>query len=51
MGGLWHSSYAPVRKTERFKTFVRKAGSDEYWKANGLTDLRDPTTGDDFVCE
>jgi hypothetical protein len=48
---LWHPYCAPVRKTEPFKTFVRKSGSGEYWKANSLTDLRDPTTGDDIVCE
>ena len=27
---LWHPSYAPVRKTERFKSFARKAGYVEY---------------------
>jgi hypothetical protein len=29
----WNSSYAPARKTERFKKFVRAAGLVEYWRA------------------
>ena len=44
-------SYAPVRKTERFKAFVRAAGLVEYWRARGWPDLCRPTTGDDFECE
>ena len=32
---LWQPSYAPVRKTERFKEFVRDAGMAEYWRAKG----------------
>jgi hypothetical protein len=48
---LWHPSYATVRKTERFKVFVRKAGKVEYWRAKGWPDQCHPTTGNDFVCE
>ena len=51
IGVLWHSSYAAVRKTKRFKTYARNAGLVEYWRAKGWPDLCHPTTGDDFVCE
>jgi hypothetical protein len=47
---LWHPSYAPVRKTERFKTFVRAAGFVDYWRAKGWPQACRPTTGDDFEC-
>lgn len=50
-GVLWAASYVPVRKTERFKTLMRKAGLVDYWRARGWPDLCHPTTGDDFVCE
>jgi TolB-like protein len=50
MGLLWHPSYAPVRKTERFKTFIRKAGLVEYWRAKGWPEFCHPTSGDDFAC-
>jgi TolB-like protein/DNA-binding SARP family transcriptional activator len=48
---LWAPDYAPVRKTERFKAHVRKAGLVDYWKARGWPDLCHPTTGDDFACD
>ena len=48
---FWHPSYAPVRKTERFKTFVRKAGFVEYWRAKGWPEFCHPTTADDFICD
>ena len=47
---LWQPSYATVRKTERFKTYARKAGLVEYWRAKGWPEQCHPTTGDDFVC-
>ena len=47
----WHPPFAPVRKTERFKTFVRKAGLATYWRVRGWHDLCHPTTGDDFACD
>jgi hypothetical protein len=47
---LFDPSSAPVRKTERFKTFVRNMGLVAYWRARGWPDLCHPTTGDDFVC-
>ena len=48
---IWHPEYAALRKTERFKTLVRKMGLVEYWRARGWPDVCHPTTGDDFSCE
>jgi len=48
---LWHASYAPVRKTERFKSFARKAGFVDYWRERGWPDLCRPVGTDDFVCD
>jgi hypothetical protein len=47
---VWHSSYKPVRSSERFKLWARKIGLVEYWRAKGWPDLCHPTTGDDFEC-
>jgi TolB-like protein/Tfp pilus assembly protein PilF len=48
---LWGASYSPVRKTERFKAMMRKAGYVDYWKARGWPDACHPVGGDDFACE
>jgi adenylate cyclase len=47
---IWHPAHAPLRKTERFKAFMRKAGYVEYWRAKGWPDLCRPVGTDDFVC-
>jgi tetratricopeptide (TPR) repeat protein len=47
---LWAPAYSPVRKTDRFKTYARKAGMVDYWRERGWPDLCHPTTGDDFAC-
>jgi TolB-like protein/DNA-binding SARP family transcriptional activator len=47
---FWHPSYAPVRKLERFKAYVRKAGFVDYWRAKGWPDLCRPVGADDFEC-
>jgi len=47
---VWLPEYAPVRKTERFKAFVRKAGLVDFWKARGWPDLCKPVGADDFEC-
>ncbi len=47
---LWHPTYAAVRKTERFRDFVRASGLEEYWRARGWPKFCQPTGGDDFVC-
>jgi tetratricopeptide (TPR) repeat protein len=48
---LWHSSYAPVRKTERFKTLIRKSGYVEYWRAKGWPQFCHPVGAADFACD
>jgi TolB-like protein len=48
---VWHPSYAPVRKTVRFKALARKAGLVDYWRARGWPDLCRPIGTDDFVCD
>jgi TolB-like protein/DNA-binding SARP family transcriptional activator/cytochrome c-type biogenesis protein CcmH/NrfG len=47
---LWHPSYAPVRKTERFKAHVRAFGLVDYWRTKGWPDLCRPVGADDFEC-
>jgi hypothetical protein len=39
-----------LRKTERFKAYVRKAGLVDYWRARGWPDLCRPVGEDDFIC-
>jgi TolB-like protein/DNA-binding SARP family transcriptional activator len=48
---LWHRSYAPARKTARFKAYIRAAGMVDYWRARGWPDLCHPIGADDFVCD
>ena len=47
---LFTPAYSPARKTERFKTLVRKAGLVDYWKARGWPDVCRPVGADDFAC-
>ena len=46
----WAPAYAEIRKTERFKKYIRDAGILAYWRAKGWPDRCHPTTGDDFEC-
>jgi len=48
---LWHESYAPVRKTARFKTYVRNIGLEEFWRARGWPAHCKPTGAQDLACE
>jgi len=48
---FWHPAFAAVRKTERFRTYMRNAGFVDYWKARGWPDLCRPVGADDFVCD
>ena len=50
IGSLWAPAYSPVRKTERFKNYVRKAGMVDYWRTRGWPDLCHSIGKDDFVC-
>jgi TolB-like protein/Flp pilus assembly protein TadD len=47
---VWHPAYASVRKTERFKIYLRRAGFVDYWRAKGWPEFCHPTTADDFIC-
>jgi TolB-like protein/DNA-binding SARP family transcriptional activator/Tfp pilus assembly protein PilF len=40
-----------LRKTDRFKSFARRVGLIDYWRAKGWPDLCRPVGADDFVCE
>jgi len=50
VGLLWHPSYAPARKTERFKRIVRDLGLVDYWRARGWPEFCKPVGADDFAC-
>jgi len=47
---IWGPDFAPVRKTERFRAFVRNAGMLDYWRAHGWPDHCHPVGSDDFAC-
>ncbi len=48
---LWLPDYAGLRKTERFKKFVRDADLVVYWRARGWPNLCRPMGADDFACD
>jgi adenylate cyclase len=48
---LWYPAMREVRKTPRFKKFVREIGLVDYWKEFGWPDLCRPIGDDDFVCD
>jgi TolB-like protein len=48
---LWAPTYAPVRKTERFKAYMRNVGMFDYWRKYGWPDLCRPQGSDDFACD
>ncbi len=48
---FWHPTYAPVRKTEQFKTVARGLGLVEYWDARGWPPQCRRSGGNDFVCQ
>ncbi len=48
---LWHPSYSDLRRTERFKAFVRADGLVDYWRVKGWPEFCRPMGADDFVCE
>ena len=48
---LWDPLYASLRKTERFKTLMRKTGLVDYWRERGWPDLCQPVGTDDFECK
>jgi hypothetical protein len=48
---VWQSDYRAARKTERFKSLMRKSGFVEYWRAKGWPEFCHPVGADDFVCD
>jgi TolB-like protein/tetratricopeptide (TPR) repeat protein len=48
---LWLPDMAPLRKTERFKAYMRNVGLVDYWRARGWPDLCKPVGANDFACE
>jgi TolB-like protein/Tfp pilus assembly protein PilF len=54
-GGIFRDPWGPpsasLRKTEQFKTFVRKARLVEYWRARGWPEFCHPVGPDDFACK
>lgn len=48
---FWHPSFAPVRRTERFKKLVRELGMVDYWRARGWPQWCHPVAGNDFACD
>jgi TolB-like protein/DNA-binding SARP family transcriptional activator len=48
---LWHSDYATLRKTERYKQFMRRRGVVDYWRERGWPTRCRPVGIDDFTCE
>ena len=47
---VWWPMPSSVRKTERFKAFVRNAGFVDYWRVRGWPEFCRPIGADDFVC-
>jgi TolB-like protein len=47
---VWDPVYAPLRKTDRFKKFIRAYGLVDYWRAKGWPDLCRPVGANDFEC-
>src|SRR5262249_38752133 len=48
---FWHPTYAPVRKTERFKKVARGLGLVAYWYERGWPAQCRAVGSNDFVCE
>ena len=50
MSFVWQPSFAPLRRTERFKVFARNYGLVDYWRAKGWPVECRPRDGNDFEC-
>jgi len=51
IASMWFPSYAPLRKSERFKSYLRAIRLPEFWRARGWPDLCRPVGADDFECD
>ncbi len=47
---FWHSSYAQLRKTDRFKAFARAIGLVDVWRERGWPAACHPVGPEDFAC-
>jgi hypothetical protein len=47
---LWLPYYAELRKTERYKAFMRDRGVVDYWRERGWPARCRPQGDDDFTC-
>jgi TolB-like protein len=47
----WSVEFPALRKTERFKAFVRRTGLIDYWRARGWPELCRPLGENDFECD
>jgi hypothetical protein len=47
----WSPAFAPMRKTPRFKAYIRDVRLLDYWRERGWPDLCRPVGADDFVCD
>jgi TolB-like protein len=47
---FWHTTYAAVRKTDRFKKVVSDLGLVDYWRARGWPAQCQPLGASDFTC-
>jgi TolB-like protein len=50
-GTEWAPVYSAVRKTARFKKYIRDSGIFAYWEKNGWPSRCRPVPVDDFECE
>jgi hypothetical protein len=48
--GIWDPLLAPMRKTERFKNYLRTAGVAGYWREHAWPAGCRPLGNDDFDC-
>ena len=46
---LWAPERLPLRKSQRFKTYVKAAGMVDYWRVRGWPDCGRPVGNDDFA--
>jgi TolB-like protein len=48
---FWFPAMRDVRRTPRFRAFVRKIGLVDYWKEFGWPDICHPLENGDFICD
>jgi hypothetical protein len=48
---LWHPTYAPVHKAERFKKVMRDERLVDYWRDRGWPEFCRPVGAGDFECD